>query len=275
MVQREHTLRDRRRGRLDPDRRGADAADHLRPRRGVDRQVLPVNRIIPGSTGRGDQGRRQQGDDRRLPGRREDATASLTEEGVAKVEKLLGVDEPLRPREHRHPARRQPGAARARALQARRRLHDQGRRGRHRRRVHRAADAGPALVRRPAPGGRGQGRRQDRAREPDARHHHLPELLPHVREARRHDRHRRHRGRRVRQDLQARRRRHPDEPADDPRSTSRTWSTARSGRSSTPSSTRSWSCHERGQPVLVGTVSIEKSEQLSSCSRGGRCRTSS
>ena len=31
MVQRGHNLRDRRRGRLDPDRRGAHAADHLGP----------------------------------------------------------------------------------------------------------------------------------------------------------------------------------------------------------------------------------------------------
>ena len=34
-------LRDRGRGGLDPDRRGADPAHHQRPRRGVDRQVLP------------------------------------------------------------------------------------------------------------------------------------------------------------------------------------------------------------------------------------------
>ena len=35
-------LRDRRRGRLDPDRRGAHAADHLRPAGGGRRDVLPV-----------------------------------------------------------------------------------------------------------------------------------------------------------------------------------------------------------------------------------------
>ena len=46
-------------------------------------------------------------------------------------------------------------------------------------------DAGPPLERRAAPGGRGQGEGQDRAREPDARDHHLPELLPQVQEARR------------------------------------------------------------------------------------------
>ena len=41
-------------------------------------------------------------------------------------------------------------------------------------------DAGPPLVRRPAPGDRSQGEREDRARKPNARDHHLPELFPHV-----------------------------------------------------------------------------------------------
>ena len=44
----------------------------------------------------------------------------------------------------------------------------------------------------------------DPEREPDPRLHHLPELLPHVRQARRHDRHRRHRGLRVPADLRPR-----------------------------------------------------------------------
>ena len=42
-------------------------------------------------------------------------------------------------------------------------------------------DARTPLERRVAPGGRGQGEGQDRAREPDARDHHLPELFPQVR----------------------------------------------------------------------------------------------
>ena len=46
---------------------------------------------------------------------------------------------------------------------------------------------------------------------------HLPELLPPLREARRHDRHRGDRGRRVLRDLQARRRRGADQHAGDPR----------------------------------------------------------
>ncbi len=40
--------------------------------------------------------------------------------------------------------------------------------------------AGTALVRRPASGCRGQGRRADPAREPDAGFDHVPELFPHV-----------------------------------------------------------------------------------------------
>ena len=104
---------------------------------------------------------------------------------------------------------------------------------------------------------------EDRAREPDARDGHLPELLPQVQEARRHDRHGRHRGRRVRQDLQARRHRHPAEPA--ARAASRTRiSVYRTEQ-------EKWDAivtdiieeHKKGRPVLVGTVSIEKSEKLS------------
>src|SRR2546421_7616649 len=43
-------------------------------------------------------------------------------------------------------------------------------------RIHRAPDAGAALLGRPAPGHRGQGRRACPARDGDARHHHDPEL---------------------------------------------------------------------------------------------------
>ena len=258
-------LRHRRRGRLDPDRRGAHAADHLRPLRGVDRQVLPDRpHHPPPDQGRGDRrGGRQEEHHRRLRGRREGAPGGAHRGGGREGREAARHRQPLRPRQHGDPPRGQPGAARPRALQARRRLRGQGRQGRHRRRVHRPHDAGPPLVRRPAPGGRGQGGRQDRAREPDARHDHLPELLPDVREARRHDRHRRHRGRGVRQDLQARRHGHPDQPRRWSATTAATWSTAPAREVRTPSSTRSASAQQKGQPVLVGTVSIEKSEMLS------------
>ncbi len=102
---------------------------------------------------------------------------------------LLKGEVALRRRERHRRAPRQPGAARPPAVPARQGLHRQGRRGDHHRRVHRPHDAGPSLFGRPAPGARGQGARADPAREPDAGLDHLPELLPHVRQARRHDRH--------------------------------------------------------------------------------------
>ena len=111
-------------------------------------------------------------------------------------------------------------------------------------------------------------------REPDPGHHHLPELLPHVREAGRHDRHRRHRGGRVPQDLQAGRGGDPHQPAHGPRRTPTTSSTRPRRRSSTRSSRRSSQLHEKGQPVLVGTVSIEKSRApLRRCSSARASRT--
>ena len=64
------------------------------------------------------------------------------------------------------------------ALQARRGLRGEGRRSDHRGHLHRAADAGAALVRRAAPVDRGQGRREHPQGRPDAGHDHLPELLP-------------------------------------------------------------------------------------------------
>ena len=147
--------------------------------------------------------------------------------------------EPLRPAAAARAPRREPGADRAHAEEARRRLRGAAQRqerqagGDHRRRVHGSADAWPPLVGRPAPGRRGEGRHPDPEREPDLRLDHLPELLPHVRQARRHDRHRRHRGPGVREDLRPRRDRGADQPADDPRATSRTSSTRASARSST------------------------------------------
>ena len=76
-------LRDRRRGGLDPDRRGADPAHHQRPRRGVDRQVLPDRPDHPQAEAGRPHHRRQEGrgagrarEDRRLHRRREGARRS-------------------------------------------------------------------------------------------------------------------------------------------------------------------------------------------------------
>ena len=109
----------------------------------------------------------------------------------------------------------------------------------HRRRVHRPEDGGPAVVRRAAPGGRGQGEGADQAGDADAGDHHAPELLQALPGAGRHDRHGPDGGGGVHEDLQAGGGDDPDEPAGHPRRTTRTGSTARSGRSGTRSSTRS------------------------------------
>ncbi len=124
--------------------------------------------------------------------------------------------EPVRHRQHTPHASSECRAARARHLQARRRVHRARRRGHHRRRIHRSHDAGPALVRRPAPGHRGQGRRAGTRGEPDGRLDHVPELFPPLQEALRHDRHRRYRGAGIPADLRARGGRDPDAPADGP-----------------------------------------------------------
>ena len=119
--------------------------------------------------------------------------------------------------------------------------------------------AGPALLGRPASGAGGQGARRDPAREPDARLDHLPELLPPLRQARRHDRHGADRSRRVHATSTARRARGADQRADGARRPTTTRSTARPRRSTTRSSRLSRTASKRSQPVLVGTISIEKS----------------
>ena len=189
-------LRDRRRGRLDPHRRGPYPADHLRPGRAVRPLVRRVRQgrqppaARQGRRGRL-RGRRGQADDRdhrarRRPGR-----------GPARHR------QPVRVGEHpagRLPQQRDQGQG---ALQARQGLHRQRRRGPDRRRVHRPHPARPPLQRGHAPGDRGQGRRRDQAGEPDPGHDHPAELLPALRQALRHDRYGADRGRRVQQGLQA------------------------------------------------------------------------
>ena len=205
-------LRDRRRGRQHPHRRGPHAADHQRPGRGVGRPVLhlrparaPRSRADP----RARRGRRllhrPQGQ-----GRHPDR-GRHRQDGEARSASPTSTA----------PTRRWPVTSSRRcgprAVQARPRLHRQGRRDHHRRRVHRPPDARPPLERGPPPGSRSQGGPARPARVGDPGDDHLPELLPPLRQAGRHDRYGDDRGRGVRQDLQARGRRDPDPPADDPR----------------------------------------------------------
>ena len=98
---------------------------------------------------------------------------------------------------------------------------------------------------------------------PDPRHGHPAELLPALRQALRHDRHGDDRGVGVRQDLPARRRADPDQQAagraiDQPDLVYRT-EEAKYDAVVDDIAER----HKSGQPVLVGTVSVEKSELLS------------
>ena len=125
--------------------------------------------------------------------------------------------EPLRPAERAARQPPHPGAEGRVALPAGRRLRRPGRRGEDRRRVHRPDHGRPALVGRPPPGGRGQGGRghQGGARHP--RDDHAPELLPPLREARRHDRYGQDRGEGVPGDLRPLGGRDPDERARRPR----------------------------------------------------------
>ncbi len=120
-------LRDRGRGRQHPDRRGADAADHLRPGGGIGRQVRPVRAADPSAAGRGGLHHRrevQAGGHHRGRHRQDGA--------------LAGRGQPVRQR-LQHGAPPGAGAEGGGALPARSRLRGQGRRGGDRRRVHRAA----------------------------------------------------------------------------------------------------------------------------------------
>ena len=111
------------------------------------------------------------------------------EAGIDKVEAALGVEN-LYDEVQQNLVHQMHGRAEGQgAVQARQGLHHPGRRGEDRRRVHRPHPRGPALERGHPPGGRGQGRREDQGGEPDPRHDHAAELLPHVRQARRDDRH--------------------------------------------------------------------------------------
>ena len=218
-------LRDRRRGRQHPHRRGADPADHLRLARGGGGSLLHVRPTREDPRGRrveaeAEGARRVEGHVRgrvRLRVRREaqdrrpDRARGREGGEVPRRREPL----PLRARHARQPP--DPVAEGPVALPPRQGLRGGRRRGDDHRRAHRPDPRGAPLVGGPAPGGRGQGGAGDPRGEPDARDGHAPELLPDVREAQRHDRHRPDRGDRVHEDLQDARGRGPDEPRHGPR----------------------------------------------------------
>ena len=184
-------LRDRGRGRQHPHRRGAHAADHQRRARAGGRALRDV-RAAGADDGRG-QGARgarpahAQGLRRRVRLRvRREVQDRRGDRGRRRQGRALPRHRPSLPRRERR-ARQPPDpvAEGGVALQARRRLPRDRRRGEDHRRVHRPHARGAALVGGPAPGDRGEGGGADPGGEPDARDDHAAELLPPVREARR------------------------------------------------------------------------------------------
>ena len=171
-VQREYALRDRRRGRQHPHRRGADAADHLGPPRAGRGHLLHLRPPGQADGGLGDEAEAEVARRvaRHLRGRARLRVRREAQDG--RPDRGRGVEggevprrrEPLRlrARDARQPP--DPVAQGRVAVQARHRLRGDRRRGEDHRRVHRPHPRGPALVGRPAPGGRGQGGRARSAR---------------------------------------------------------------------------------------------------------------
>ena len=239
-------LRHRRRGRLDPDRRGADAAHHQRPDAGRGEVVRRVR-----------DHRQVAAQGHRLRGRREEAHHLGARARHHQGRGPPRHREPLRVGEH--PAHLLPQQLHQGqgAVPQRQGVRRHGGRGAHRRRAHRPHARRSSLQRRPPPGDRGQGGRDRPRGVPDPRHRHPAELLPSLREALRHDRYGHDRGQRVRQDLPARRRPDPDQQADDAPRPGSTSSTApkrrsttpwwRTSPSATPRASRSWSAPSRSR----------------------------
>ena len=208
------SLRHRRRGRLDPDRRGAHPADHLRRRH-------------QSATCTGLRTRRQRP---RAPARmattcsgekeptattswtRRSAPIAATERGVERIEQRPRASTTSTPTTRRWSTtcsrRSRPSTCSSATCdyvvsdgevmivdEFTGRIMD-GRRWSDG--LHQAVEAKEGV--------------QIKRGEPDAGHDHPAELLPPVREALRHDRHGAYRGRRVLRDLQAGRRRHPHQP---------------------------------------------------------------
>ena len=141
----------------------------------------------------------------------------LTEDGIEALERGAGRGEHLLAGELPPHPLHGGGAEGGARLPAGPRLRGEGRPRGDRGRLHRAADGGPAVVGRSAPGGGGEGRAEGPAGVDHLRHDHASELLPHVRQARRHDRHRGHRGGGAARDLRAGRARDAHQRAGGPR----------------------------------------------------------
>jgi preprotein translocase subunit SecA len=231
-------------------------ADHLRPGRALGPLVRRVRALVGPAAAR--QGRRG-----RLRGRRGQAHRRVTERGVARVEDRLGID-------NLYESVNTPlvgylnNAIKAKELYKRdkdyivtpegevlivdeftgRILHGR----RYNEGMHQAIEAKEGV----------EVKQENQTLATD----HAAELLPAVREARRHDRYGADRGRRVQQGLQGRRRVHPDPPPDDPIDHPDViYKTEKAKFNAVIEDIAER--HATGQPVLVGTVSVENSEILS------------
>ena len=145
-------LRHRRRGRLDPHRRGPDPADHQRPGR-------PEQHLVPGVRADRAAAAPRRGRRGRLRGRREEAHRRHHRGGRREGRGLARHRQPLRARQHpadQLPEQRDQGQG---ALHQGQGLRRHERRGPDRGRVHRPHPARPPLERGHAPGRGGQGRR--------------------------------------------------------------------------------------------------------------------
>ena len=121
---------------LDPDRRGADAAHHLRPERGPLRALHRHRQAHSRASARALRSRREaaHGDPHR--GGQRVRRGPSPRDGPPR-----GGHDPLRPREHQRRPPRQPGAPRPRPVPSRQGLYRPQRRGDAHRRVHRPHDA--------------------------------------------------------------------------------------------------------------------------------------
>ena len=276
------SLRHRRRGGLDPDRRGADAADHLGPDPAEARRRLyyKIDRIIPklkrAATiveGKLSEIEEQAEGDFIVD---EKARAVVADRaGRRPLRAAAGRREPLRPRATSSCPPHPPGAPGPRPLPEGRGLHRQGRGGRRRRRVA----CGPRWSSSTSsPGGMMPGRRWSDGL------HQAVEAKEGVRIERENQTlatitfqnyfrmYDKLAGMTGTAETEAEEFAKiykldvtviPTNRHAAPRQLSRTWSTRPSARSSTPSVDEIAERHAKGQPVLVGTVSIEKSERLS------------
>jgi preprotein translocase subunit SecA len=190
-------------------------------------------------------------------------TVSPTERGVKKAEEFVGVDN-LYLGEHGSLVNHLVQALKAEALYKRDTDYAviDGRGDDHRR-VHRPHPRGAALVGGPAPGGRGEGGGGDPARRTRPWRRSPCRTTSASTTSSRDDRHRPDRGDRVHEDLQEPGGRDPDHQPmvrlDQNDQIFKTKGRQVEGRCSRRSSPAT----RRGQPILVGTVSVEVSEMIS------------